>query len=163
MSVRGVDLVHNLVHDTSMPLNDRPTLRETLTILFMKTSTTLTILGVYQTLIGCMAMFFASSMAEMVLAESYAGDANLVHLATNMHVGVGHAFFMIGILLLASRKADIAVAKTILIAYLIGIAAMFVVMNMVLGQSELMNFSIEMIAPDMVFFVLAIYGYFKAK
>ena len=146
-----------------MPLNDRPTLRETLTILFMKTSTTLTILGVYQTLIGCMAMFFASSMAEMVLAESYAGDANLVHLATNMHVGVGHAFFMIGILLLASRKADIAVAKTILIAYLIGIAAMFVVMNMVLGKSELMNFSIEMIAPDMVFFVLAIFGYVKAK
>ena len=108
-------------------------------------------------------MFGASAMAEMALAESYVGDANLVHLATNMHVGVGHAFFMIGILLLASRKADIAVAKTILIAYLIGIAAMFVVMNMVLGQSELMNFSIEMIAPDMVFFVLAIYGYFKAK
>ena len=80
-----------------------------------------------------------------------------------MHVGVGHAFFMIGILLLASRKADIDVAKTILIAYLIGIAAMFVVMNMVLGQSELMNFSIEMIAPDMVFFALAIYGYFRAR
>ena len=146
-----------------MPLNKRPTLRETLTFLFMKTSTTLTILGVYQTLIGCMAMFFASSMAEMALAESYAGDANLFHLATNMHVGVGHAFFMIGILLLASRKADIAVAKTILIAYLIGIAAMFVVMNMILGQSEVINFSIEMVVPDMVFFVLAIYGYFKAK
>ena len=80
-----------------------------------------------------------------------------------MHVGIGHAFFMIGILLLASRKADIAVAKTILFAYLIGIAAMFAVMNLVMGQSELMNFSIEMIAPDMVFFVLAIYGYFKAK
>jgi hypothetical protein len=146
-----------------MPLNERPTLRQTLTFLFMKTSTTLTILGVYQTLIGCVAMFGASAMAEMALAESYVGDANLVHLATNMHVGVGHAFFMIGILLLASRKAGIDVAKTILIAYLIGIAAMFVVMNMVLGQSELMNFSIEMIAPDMVFFVLAIYGYFKAK
>ena len=71
----------------------------------MKTSTTLTILGVYQTLIGCVAMFGASAMAEMALAESYVGDANLVHLATNMHVGVGHAFFMIGILLLASRKA----------------------------------------------------------
>ena len=80
-----------------------------------------------------------------------------------MRAGIGHAFFMIGILLLASRKADIAVAKTILIAYLIGIAAMFAVMNLVMGQSELMNFSIEMIAPDMVFFVLAIYGYFKAK
>jgi hypothetical protein len=53
-----------------MPFNDRPTLRETLTFLSMKTSTTLTILGVYQTLIGCMAMFFASSMAEMALAES---------------------------------------------------------------------------------------------
>ena len=129
----------------------------------MKTSTTLTILGVYQTLIGCMAMFFASSMAEMALAESYLDNANLVHLATNMHVGVGHAFFMIGILVLASRKADLAVAKSILIAYLIGIAAMFVVMNMVFGQSEVMNFSIEMVAPDMVFFVLAIYGYFKAK
>jgi hypothetical protein len=70
---------------------------------------------------------------------------------------------MIGILLLASRKAGIDVAKTILIAYLIGIAAMFVVMTMVLGQSELMNFSIEMIAPDMVFFVLAIFGLVKAK
>ena len=146
-----------------MPLKERPILQETLTFLFMTTSTTLTILGVYQTLIGCMAMFFASSMAEMALAESYLDNANLVHLATNMHVGIGHAFFMIGILLLASRKADIAVAKTILIAYLIGIAAMFVVMNMVIGQSELMNFSIEMVAPDMVFFVLALYGYFKAK
>jgi hypothetical protein len=86
-----------------------------------------------------------------------------MHLATNMHVGIGHAFFMIGILLLASRKADIAVAKTILLAYLVGIAAMFVVMTMVLGNSELMNFGIEMIAPDMVFFALAIYGYLKAK
>ena len=47
------------------------------------------------------------------------------------------------------------------LAVVIGI--LFVVMNMVLGQSELMNFSIEMIAPDMVFFLLAIYGYFKAK
>lgn len=129
----------------------------------MKTSTTLTILGVYQTLMGCMAMFFASSMGEMALVESLASDANLLDLAANMHVGVGHAFFMIGILLLASRKADIAVAKTILIAYLIGIAAMFVVMNMILGQSEVINFSIEMVVPDMVFFVLAIYGYFKAK
>ena len=129
----------------------------------MKTSTTLTILGAYQTLIGLVAMFFATSMAEMALVESYVSDANLLHLTTNMHAGIGHAFFMIGILLLASRKADIAVAKTILIAYLIGIAAMFAVMNLVMGQSELMNFSIEMIAPDMVFFVLAIYGYFKAK
>ena len=129
----------------------------------MKTSTTLTILGAYQTLIGLVAMFFATSMAEMALVESYVSDANLLHLTTNMHVGIGHAFFMIGILLLASRKADIAVAKTILIAYLIGIAAMFAVMNLVMGQSELMNFSIEMIAPDLVFFVLAIYGYFKAR
>ena len=129
----------------------------------MKTSTTLTILGVYQTLIGCMAMFFASSMGEMALAEAYHSDDNLMHLATNMHVGVGHAFFMIGILLLASRKADIAVAKTILLAYLIGIAAMFAVMTMVLGKSELMNFGIEMIAPDMVFFALAIFGLVKAK
>ena len=155
--------MHNLFRASPTPFIDYSTLRQTLTFLFMKTSTTLTILGVYQTLIGCMAMFFASSMAEMALAESYLDNANLVHLATNMHVGIGHAFFMIGILLLASRKADIAVAKTILIAYLIGIAAMFVVMNMVFGQSEVMNFSIEMVAPDMVFFVLAIYGYFKAK
>ena len=155
--------VQNLDSPLTRSVDWNPKLRQTLTFISMKTSTTLTILGVYQTLIGCVAMFGASSMAEMALAESYAGDANLVHLATNMHVGVGHAFFMIGILLLASRKADIAVAKTILIAYLIGIAAMFVVMNMVLGQSELMNFSIEMVAPDMVFFVLAIYGYFKAK
>ena len=40
----------------------------------------------YQTLIGCMAMFFASSMGEMALAEAYHGDDNLIHLATNMHV-----------------------------------------------------------------------------
>ena len=129
----------------------------------MKTSTTLTILGVYQTLMGCMAMFFASSMGEIALVESHASDANLLDLATNMHVGIGHAFFMIGILLLASRKADIAVAKTMLIAYLIGIAAMFVVMNVIFRQSEVINFSIEMAAPDMVFFLLAIFGYVKAK
>ena len=70
----------------------------------MKTSTTLTILGAYQTLIGLVAMFFATSMAEMALVESYVSDANLLHLTTNMHVGIGHAFFMIGILLLASQR-----------------------------------------------------------
>ena len=54
----------------------------------MKTSTTLTILGVYQTLFGCMAMFFASSMGEMALAEAHHCDDNLMHLSTIMHVGV---------------------------------------------------------------------------
>ena len=139
------------------------TLLKTLTTIFMKTSTTLTILGGYQTLLGLVAMFFASSMGEMALADNFSGDANLLHLATNMHVGIGHAFFMIGILLLAARKAELAVAKTILIAYLIGIAAMFAVMYLVMAKSELMNFSIEMIAPDMLFFAFAIFGYFKAK
>ena len=47
--------------------NWQHTLRQTFTFFFMKTSTTLTILGVYQTLsLGCMAMLIrVLSMGEM--------------------------------------------------------------------------------------------------
>ena len=128
----------------------------------MKTSTTLTILaGTNPAWLGCHVFCFLHGRNGA--CDNFPGDANLLHLATNMHVGIGHAFFMIGILLLAARKAELAVAKTILIAYLIGIAAMFAVMYLVMAKSELMNFSIEMIAPDMLFFAFAIFGYFKAK
>ena len=121
---------------------------------FMKTSNhTHHPSGVYQTLIGCMAMFFASSSIHgrnglgrsVCQCRRRQPDAQL---ATNMHVGVGHAFFMIGILLLASRKfslhAGIDVAKRggpwthrLPHRQKILVAAMFVeVMNMVGTRSE---------------------------
>lgn len=129
----------------------------------MKTSLTLTILGGYQTLMGLVAMTFASSMGEMVLAEPLQGNAQMVELATNMHWGVGQPFFMIGLLLLAARKSELAVAKNILIAYLIGVAVMFGMMLTILAPSEVMNFSPEMMAPDILLFVLAIFGFVRAK
>ena len=85
-------------------------------------------------------------MGESGPGRSQRND-NQMHLATSMPWA--HAFhdWHLVARLSEGRTYD-AVAKTILIPTS-SAAAMFVVIHMVLGKSELI-FSIEMIAPDMV-------------
>ena len=90
-----------------------------------------------------MAMFFASSMGEMALAEAYQvlkpdhWPPTCQH-ARGRRTRLLHDWHLVARLTEGShRRLTMPQNHPHRLAYLIGIAAMFVVMNMVLGKEEL--------------------------
>ena len=126
----------------------------------MKTKLTLTILGAYNMLFGVLAMFASSAMAaELVNSE----NADVIRMGEIFHIGLGHAIFLLGLILMFARKAELAVAKNIILAYIVGSAILFYIFFGVMANEPLILFSASNVVPDFVFFGLAVFGYLKAK
>ena len=126
----------------------------------MKTKITLSILGVYNTLMGVIMIFFAAAIGnEIVLSE----NTDVLKMGELFHYGLSPALIMIGLMLFLSRNSDLKTAKQLLIAYVIGSIVLMYVFFGILANEPIMNFSFESAAPDIVMFGLAIFGYLKAK
>ena len=126
----------------------------------MKTKLTLTILGAYNMLFGVLALFASSAMAaELVNSE----NADVIRMGEIFHIGLGHAIFLSGLILMFARKAELAVAKNIILAYIVGIAILFYIFFGVMANEPLILFSATNVVPDFVFFGVAVFGYLKAK
>tara|TARA_B110000003_G_scaffold275159_1_gene316981 strand:+ start:230 stop:610 length:381 start_codon:yes stop_codon:yes gene_type:complete len=126
----------------------------------MKTKLSLSILGVYNTLMGVIMMFFASALGnEIVLSE----NTDVIRMGELFHYGLSPALLIIGLMLFLSRNCSIETAKNLLMGYIIGtIVLMYVFFGIMTGE-PLMNFSIESAMPDVLMLVLSIFGYLKAK
>ena len=126
----------------------------------MKTKLTLTILGAYNMLFGLAAMLASATMAgEIVNSE----NLDVIRMGELFHIGLGHAIFLSGLLLMFARNAELATAKNIILAYMIGIAILFYIFFGVMAKEPLILFSASNVLPDVVFFGIAVFGYLKAK
>lgn len=126
----------------------------------MKTKITLSILGVYNTLMGVIMIFFATAIGnEIVLSE----NTDALKMGELLHYGLSPALIMIGLMLFLSRNSDLKTAKQLLIAYIIGSIVLMYVFFGILANEPIMNFSVESALPDIVMFGLAIFGFLKAK
>ena len=126
----------------------------------MKTKLTLTILGAYNMLFGLAAMLASATMAaEIVNSE----NLEVIRMGELFHIGLGHAIFLSGLLLMFARNAELATAKNIILAYMLGIAILFYIFFGVMANEPLIQFSASNVAPDFIFFGVAVFGYFKAK
>lgn len=126
----------------------------------MKTKITLSILGVYNTLMGLIMIFFAAAMGkEIVLSE----NTDALKMGELFHYGLSPALVMIGLMLFLSRNCDLKTARQLLLAYIIGSIVLMYVFFGILANEPIMNFSIESALPDIVMFGLAIFGFLKAK
>ena len=126
----------------------------------MKTKITLSILGVYNTLMGVIMIFFAAAIGnEIVLSE----NTDALKMGELFHYGLSPALIMIGLMLFLSRNSDLKTAKQLLLAYIIGSIVLMYVFFGILANESIMNFSIESALPDIVMFGLAIFGFLKAK
>jgi len=126
----------------------------------MKTKITLSILGVYNTLMGVIMIFFAAAIGnEIVLSE----NTDALKMGELFHYGLSPALIMIGLMLFLSRNSDLKTAKQLLIAYVIGSIVLMYVFFGILANEPIMNFSVESALPDIVMFGLAIFGFLKAK
>ena len=126
----------------------------------MKTKLSLSILGVYNTLMGVIMMFFASTLGnEIVLSE----NTDVIRMGELFHYGLSPALLIIGLMLFLSRNCSIETAKNLLMGYIIGTIVLMYVFFGIMTDESLMNFSIESAIPDVLMLALSIFGYLKAK
>ena len=129
----------------------------------MKTSVSLTILGVYNALMGVMCLLMPGDMGAAAIGEANAANPELLEMATMFHYGIGHAISMCGLILLMIRKSALDTAKNALLAYCIGTALLLTLFATVFSNTPVMEFSLEMAVPDILALGVALFGYFKAK
>jgi len=130
----------------------------------MKTSLTLSILGAYNAFMGILMLFFPNKMAlTMIGIDRAAENPDLEQMATMFHYGLAPALLMIGLILIMIRTCDMGTAKRSLLAYVIATAVLLTLFFTVFSGSTVMDFSVEMAAPDMLALTLALFGYYKAK
>ena len=130
----------------------------------MKTSTTLTILGAYNALMGIIMLLAPGAMAMQMVGETRATESpKLLEMATMFHYGLSPALLMLGLTLILIRSCSMNTAKNALIAYIIGTGVLLALFFTVFSNSTVMNFSTEMAVPDMLAIALAVFGLVKAK
>ena len=126
----------------------------------MKTKISLTIVGVYNILMSLVMAFAIKDMIPMMLNTEIQEAARMVEI---MHYGLFPAILIIGLICILCRNESLETAKKILLAYIIGTTVLMFVFFTIFSNEPLMNFGVEMIIPDIVVYLIAIFGYLKAK
>ena len=126
----------------------------------MKTKISLTIVGVFNILMSMVMAFAITDMIPTMLNTDSQEAARMVEI---MHYGLFPAVLTIGLICILCRGADLDTAKKILLAYVIGITFLMMMFFTVFSNEPLMNFGIEMVIPDIIVYIIAIFGYLKAK
>jgi|TARA_B100000242_G_C42671870_1_gene315072 hypothetical protein len=126
----------------------------------MKTKISLSIVGVFNILMSLIMAFAIKSMAPTMLNSNSQETIRMVEV---MHYGLFPAILIVGLICLLCRNAQLEIAKKILLSYLIGTSILMYMFFVVFANEPLMNFGISMVIPDIVVYLVAIFGYFKAK
>jgi len=126
----------------------------------MKTKISLTIVGVFNILMSLVMAFAIKDMIPMMLNTEIKEAARMVEI---MHYGLFPAILIIGLICILCRNESLETAKKILLAYIIGTTVLMFVFFTIFSNEPLMNFGVDMIIPDIVVYLIAIFGYLKAK
>ena len=126
----------------------------------MKTKISLSIVGVFNILMSLIMAFAIKSIAPTMLNSDSQETIRIVEV---MHYGLFPAILIVGLICLLCRNAQLEIAKKILLSYLIGTSILMYMFFVVFANEPLMNFGISMVIPDIVVYLVAIFGYFKAK
>ena len=126
----------------------------------MKTKISLTIVGVFNILMSMVMAFAITDMIPTMLNTDSQEAARMVEI---MHYGLFPAVLTIGLICILCRSAALDTAKKILLAYVIGTTFLMMMFFTVFSNEPLMNFGIEMVIPDIIVYIIAIFGYLKAK
>ena len=126
----------------------------------MKTKNSLTIIGVFNILMSLVMAFGIKDMTPTMLNTDIQEVARMVEV---MHYGLFPAIFTIGLICVLCRNESVEIAKKILLGYIIGTSILMIMFFSVFANEPLMNFGVEMVIPDIIIYIGAIFGYFKAK
>lgn len=124
----------------------------------MKTKLSLTIIGVIMILQSIAYPVFSETLIEMMFNV---GD-EAKEVLNLFQIAVAPTFFMIGLLMLIARSAELKTAKNILLAFIIGYIPAFLGFYN-LASSPMTNAGVTDFIPDILMFGLAIFTYIKPK
>ena len=126
----------------------------------MKTKITLTVIGAFNIIMSMVMAFAITDMIPTMLNTDSQEAARMVEI---MHYGLFPAVLIIGLTCIFCRNESVETAKKIILAYIIGTSFLMVMFFAVFSNEPLMNFGVEMVTPDIIVYIGAIFGYFKAK
>ena len=126
----------------------------------MKTKISLSIVGIFNIIMALVMAFAIKEMAPTMLKTKVTEATRMVEV---MHYGLFPAILIIGLICILCRNASIDIAKKILLSYVIGTTILMTVFFTIFSNEPLMNFSFEMVIPDIIVYLVAIIGYVKAK
>ena len=126
----------------------------------MKTKISLSIVGIFNIIMALMMAFAIKEMAPAMLKTKVTEATRMVEV---MHYGLFPAILIIGLICILCRNASIDIAKKILLSYVIGTTILMTVFFTIFANEPLMNFSFEMVIPDIIVYLVAIIGFVKAK
>ena len=104
--------------------------------------------------------FTITQMAPTMLNTEVLEAIRMVEI---MHYGLFPAVLIIGLICVLCRNTSLETAKKILLSYIIGTTVLMLMFFTVFINEPLMNFSFEMVIPDIIVYVISIIGFVKAK
>lgn len=126
----------------------------------MKTKITLSIVGGFNILMSLVMAFTITQMAPTMLNTALLEAIRMVEI---MHYGLFPAVLIIGLTCVLCRNTSLETAKKILLSYILGTTVLMIMFFTVFINEPLMNFSFEMVIPDIIVYVISIIGFVKAK
>ena len=126
----------------------------------MKTKITLSIVGGFNILMSLVMAFTITKMAPTMLNTEVQEAIRMVEI---MHYGLFPAVLIIGLICLLCRNTNLETAKKILMSYIIGTTILMLMFFTVFSSEPLMNFNVSMVIPDIIVYLISIFGFIKAK
>ena len=126
----------------------------------MKTKISLTIIGVFNILMSLVMAFAITAMIPSMLNTEVEEAMRMVEI---MHYGLFPAILTIGLICFLCRNSSLETAKKILLSYIIGTSILMCMFFIVFANEPLMNFSVGMVIPDIIVYLISIIGFIKAK
>ena len=126
----------------------------------MKTKITLSIVGGFNILMSLVMAFTITQMAPAMLSTEIPEAIRMVEI---MHYGLFPAILIIGLICVLCRNSTLETAKKILLSYIIGTTVLMLMFLTVFTNEPLMNFSFDLVIPDIIVYIISIIGFIKAK
>tara|TARA_B100001540_G_C15682840_1_gene585622 strand:- start:601 stop:981 length:381 start_codon:yes stop_codon:yes gene_type:complete len=126
----------------------------------MKTKITLSIVGGFNILMSLVMAFTITQMAPAMLSTEIPEAIRMVEI---MHYGLFPAILIIGLICVLCRNSTLETAKKILLSYIIGTTVLMAMFFTVFTNEPLMNFSFDLVIPDIIVYIISIIGFIKAK
>ena len=110
-----------------------------------------------------MSLVMAFTITKMAPTMLNTEVQEAIRMVEIMHYGLFPAILIIGLICLFSRNTSLDTAKKILLSYIIGTSILMFVFFTIFINEPLMNFSIDMVIPDIIVYLISIIGFVKAK
>lgn len=110
-----------------------------------------------------MSLVMAFTITQMAPTMLNTEVLEAIRMVEIMHYGLFPAVLIIGLTCVLCRNTSLETAKKIMLSYILGTTVLMLMFFTVFINEPLMNFSFEMVIPDIIVYVISIIGFVKAK